>query len=93
MAHLARQQFGALQHKTFPVYFVVSISLSSALLSFWVYSHPDVLTYYLRPNVADVAQAYALAFVILAQGANYFVVGPLTSKCVFFDLLCPALVK
>jgi len=80
MVCIARHQFGALQHKTFPVYFVISIILSSGLLSTWIFKHPDVIDYITRPNVADVAQVYALATVWLSQASNYFVVGPMTSK-------------
>ncbi|KII93713.1 hypothetical protein PLICRDRAFT_99784 [Plicaturopsis crispa FD-325 SS-3] len=80
---LPRHQFGALQHKTFPIYFVLSIGLSSGLLALWTLSHPDVLGNLLRPQVADVAQVYALGSVLAAQGLNYFVVGPLTSKTMF----------
>lgn len=78
----ARHQFGALQNKTFPVYFLQSIILSGALLTKWIYSHPDVLTNITRPNVADVAQAYALTSALASQSFNYFVVGPRTSKFV-----------
>ena len=81
---LPRQQFGALQHRTFPIYFVISIALSSGLLGLWTYSHPVVLTHYLSPTVADVSQAYALATVVLTQCANHFVIGPLTSKYVWY---------
>ncbi|KAJ7225881.1 hypothetical protein GGX14DRAFT_422725 [Mycena pura] len=80
---LPRAQFSALQHKTFPIYFVLSLGLGSALLGLWTLSHPAVLTHYANPLVADVAQAYTLAFGILAQGANYFVIGPMTSKTMF----------
>ncbi|EIW64548.1 uncharacterized protein TRAVEDRAFT_25694 [Trametes versicolor FP-101664 SS1] len=80
---LPRQQFGTLQHRTFPVYFVISIALSSGLLGLWTYSHPTVLTEYLKPTNADVAQAYALAAVVFAQASNHFVIGPLTSKTMF----------
>jgi len=80
---LPRQQFGALQHRTFPVYFVQSMLLSGALLTKWIYSHPDVLTHIMRPNVADVAQAYALTSVLASQSFNYFIVGPMTSKIMF----------
>ncbi|KAJ7596638.1 hypothetical protein C8J56DRAFT_917933 [Mycena floridula] len=80
---LPRHQFGALQHKTFPIYFVISVLLSSSLLASWSLTHPSVLTEYRRPLIADVAQAYTLASVLLAQGMNYFVVGPLTSKTMF----------
>ncbi|KAH9853085.1 hypothetical protein C2E23DRAFT_823195 [Lenzites betulinus] len=80
---LPRQQFGTLQHRTFPIYFVLSIGLSSGLLGLWTYSHPAVLTAYLEPSRGDVAQAYALAAVVLGQVANHSVVGPLTSKTMF----------
>jgi len=81
--NLPRQHFSVLQHKTFPIYFVLSILLSSGLLSLWVLNHPDVLTHITQPNVADVAQAYTLGVVLVSQGLNYFVVGPLTSKTMF----------
>lgn len=77
---LPRQQFGTLQHRTFPIYFSISIALSSGLLALWTFSHPVVLTHYLQPSVADVSQAYALAAVVLSQASNQFVIGPLTSK-------------
>jgi len=80
---LPRAQFGALQHKTFPIYFLLSIGLGSTLLGLWTISHPAVLTHYANPLVADVAQAYTLAFGVMAQGSNYFVVGPMTSKTMF----------
>ncbi|KAI0823041.1 hypothetical protein BC628DRAFT_1417916 [Trametes gibbosa] len=80
---LPRQQFGTLQHRTFPIYFVLSIALSSGLLGLWTYSHPAVLTAYLEPCRGDVAQAYALAAVVLSQAANHSVIGPLTSKTMF----------
>ncbi|KAF9458358.1 hypothetical protein BDZ94DRAFT_1173849 [Collybia nuda] len=80
---LPRQQFGNLQHKTFPIYFVISIIISSFLLGFWTISHSNVITHITRPNVADVAQAYALASVLLCQAFNYFVIGPLTSRTMF----------
>ena len=79
---LPRPMFATLQHQTFPVYFVVSMGLSVSMLSLWTWTHPDVITHILYPQVADVAQAYALGMVLLSQGANYFVVGPLTSKYV-----------
>jgi len=80
---LPRHQFGTLQHKTFPIYFIQSILLSGGLLTAWVWKHPDVLTFIARPRVADVAQAYALGTVLFSQGINYFVVGPLTSRIMF----------
>ncbi|THV06055.1 hypothetical protein K435DRAFT_834479 [Dendrothele bispora CBS 962.96] len=80
---LPRHQFGQLQHKTFPIYFVISILLSAGLTGMWTLSHPDVQNYIQNPFVADVAQAYTLASVSIAQGLNYFVVGPMTSKTMF----------
>jgi len=76
---LPRHHFGALQHKTFPVYFLLSINVSSALLGLWIWKHPDVLQQLSRPNVADVAQVYALGSAIFFQASNYFVIVPLTS--------------
>ncbi|KAK2462023.1 hypothetical protein APHAL10511_006486 [Amanita phalloides] len=80
---LPRQQFGVLQHKTFPVYFVSSTGLSSLMIVYWVFTHPDVGTHILRPEVADVAQLYALLTVFGSQFLNYFVIGPITSKTMF----------
>lgn len=73
---------------------MLSILLSSGLLSLWVLNHPVVLTHFSQPNVADVAQAYTLGVVLLSQGLNYFVVGPLTSKYILLltsgKILCDA---
>jgi len=80
---LPRQQFGALQHRIFPVYFTCSVALSSILLGLWTYSHPDVIPNLAAPWVADVTQAYTLAGILLAQASNQFVIGPLTSKTMF----------
>jgi len=80
---LPRAQFGILQHRTFPVFFRSSEIASSILLLLWTLSHPDVASNWYKPNVADVAQAWALASVLLAQGANDWVLGPLTSKTMF----------
>jgi len=80
---LPRHQFGALQHKTFPVYFLSSIGLSAALLALWIQNHPNVLNFLAEPRIGDVAQVYALATVMLAQASNYFIVGPMTSKVMF----------
>jgi hypothetical protein len=82
---LPRAMFGTLQHKTFPIYFVISILLSAGMLGLWTWLHPvvQVPAHILRPDIADVAQAYALAVVFLSQGLNYFVIGPLTSKIMF----------
>ncbi|KAI0768584.1 hypothetical protein BD413DRAFT_563167 [Trametes elegans] len=80
---LPRQQFGTLQHRTFPIYFVISILLSTGLLGLWTYSHPAVRTHYLSPSRGDVAQAYALVSVLLSQVVNHYIIGPLTSKTMF----------
>ena len=78
----ARHQFGALQHRTFPVYFNTTITVSAGLLAAWTYSHPAILDNVKRPYLADVAQAYTLATVLLTQAVNSFIIGPLTSKSV-----------
>ncbi|KAG0709092.1 hypothetical protein DFH29DRAFT_979228 [Suillus ampliporus] len=77
---LPRHQFGALQHKVFPVYFTSSIMLSSALLGLWAYAHPELLANITSPTRADVAQAYVLGSVIALQACNQLVVGPMTSR-------------
>jgi hypothetical protein len=79
----ARHQFGALQNKTFPVYFLLSFGLSSGLLGLWVLKHPDVVTHISQPYYADVAQVYLLGWAIVLQGLNYFVLGPRTGKLMF----------
>jgi len=79
---LARRQFGALQHRLFPVYFGSGIALSVALLALWVYAHPSVLVSVTSPTIGDVAQAYALAAVALSYSANYAFIGPLTARLV-----------
>jgi Domain of unknown function (DUF4149) len=65
------------------VFFLTSEVVSSLLLTLWTLSHPDVLTNWHNPAIVDVAQAWALATVLLAQGANDWVVGPMTSKTMF----------
>ncbi|KAI0095259.1 hypothetical protein BDY19DRAFT_880500 [Irpex rosettiformis] len=80
---LPRHQFGALQHRTFPVYFNFSIALTGGLLVLWHYGHPTLLQNISSPEVAEVAQAYSLAAVVLAQGINQVVIGPMTSKTMF----------
>ncbi|KZT06323.1 uncharacterized protein LAESUDRAFT_726152 [Laetiporus sulphureus 93-53] len=80
---LPRHQFGTLQHRTFPIYFMISIAMSSGLLALWSRAHPTVLTEITNPALADVAQAYALGTVTIMHLINHFVVGPLTSKTMF----------
>ncbi|KAM6497985.1 protein of unknown function (DUF4149) domain containing protein [Amanita muscaria] len=77
---LPRQQFGQLQLKTFPIYFSINVALSSLMMAYWVFTHPDVISYISRPTVADVAQLYALFVVFGTHGLNCFVVGPIASK-------------
>ncbi|KAG1801371.1 uncharacterized protein HD556DRAFT_870962 [Suillus plorans] len=80
---LPRHQFGALQHKTFPIYFSSSIRLSLALLGLWAYAHSELLANITSPLRADVAQTYVLGSVIALQSCNQFVVGPMTSRTMF----------
>jgi len=80
---LPRQMFGTLQHRTFPVYFNVTVLVASGLLAAWTYTHDNVIVHVANPLVPDVLQAYTLAVVILSQGLNSFVIGPLTSKTMF----------
>lgn len=83
---LPRQQFVQLQHKIFPVYFLLSAGLSGALLLRWMTSHPNVLIHITQPCIAEVTQAYALGIVLLLHVINYAVLGPLTSRTVFARL-------
>lgn len=53
------------------------------MIVYWVFTHPNVVTYISRPEVADVAQLYALLTIFGVQALNYFVIGPITSKCVY----------
>jgi len=80
---LPRQQFGLLQNKTFPVYFMISTVLSSLMIAYWVFTHPDVATHIYEPKVADVAQLYLLLIVFGAQALNYFVIGPTAAQTMF----------
>ncbi|TFK30397.1 hypothetical protein FA15DRAFT_662353 [Coprinopsis marcescibilis] len=80
---LPRHQFGALQHKTFPVYFVQSIALSAGLIAIWVSKHPNVLSSLHQPRLAEVAVVYSLGVVLISQALNFIVVGPMTSKIMF----------
>jgi len=80
---LPKHQFGALQHRTWPVYFVVSIMISLGLLSSWTISHPDVVPNIWNPANANVLQVYTLAVVLIGQTSNYLIIGPLTSKTMF----------
>lgn len=71
--------FGNLQHKTFPIYFNLTIATGAFLLGTWTVSH-SVLDNWTKPFLADVAQAYTLATVLLFQGTNSAVIGPMTSR-------------
>jgi hypothetical protein len=79
---LPRPQFISLQAKSFPAHFGSSLLISSALLARWIYSHPRVLEQLSSPLQSDVAQAYALASVVLLQGTNYFHIGPTTNTVI-----------
>jgi len=50
------------------------------MMAYWVFTHPDVLSYISRPMVADVAQLYALFVVFGAHALNCFVIGPIAGK-------------
>ncbi|EKM83479.1 hypothetical protein AGABI1DRAFT_81244 [Agaricus bisporus var. burnettii JB137-S8] len=80
---LPRQYFGTLQHRVFPVYFLQSVFLSSALLTKWIYTHPGVLNNLSNPYIGNVAQVYALGLVLACQGCNRFIVIPQTSSIKF----------
>ncbi|KAH6917428.1 hypothetical protein BKA70DRAFT_334593 [Coprinopsis sp. MPI-PUGE-AT-0042] len=80
---LPRHQFGNLQHKTFPVYFGLSIILTSGLLGGWVYKNPELLSSLTYVRRADVAQAYALGTTLLGQASNHFVFTPMATKIMF----------
>lgn len=57
--------------------------LSAILLLLWTLGHPEVAPNWTNPLQEDVAQAWALAIVLLTQGTNDWVIGPLTSKTMF----------
>ena len=59
---------------------MISIALSSSMIAYWVFTHPDVVTYIYEPKVTDVAQLYLLLAAFGAQALNYFVIGPITAK-------------
>ncbi|KAH9947718.1 hypothetical protein B0H21DRAFT_737751 [Amylocystis lapponica] len=79
---LPRHQFGALQHRLFPVYFVNSLVLSTVLLGLWTYSHAGILARIWSLTVADVVQFYALAIPVISSASNWLRVGPLVHKTV-----------
>ncbi|KAE9410694.1 hypothetical protein BT96DRAFT_961468 [Gymnopus androsaceus JB14] len=68
--------FGMLSYD-FPIYFVVSIALTSGLALLWTFSHPDVF------DALGPSFVYVLSSILFAQGANYFVIGPMTSRTMF----------
>jgi len=80
---LPRHQFGALQSRSFPVYFGSSLLLTSILLGLWTNNHPDIVSNIYSPTIANVAQVYALGSVLVLQGINYFVLGPVTTTIMF----------
>ena len=82
IAASAKQQFGALQHHTFPTYFKLNAITSSGLLVAWIRNHSTVIAQLAHPTVPDVSQAYALGVVAIAHGLNIVWFGPATSKYV-----------
>jgi Domain of unknown function (DUF4149) len=87
IAALARQHFGTLQHRIFPVYFKCNAIVSSGLLFAWIHNHSTVIAQFAQPNVPDVAQAYALGVVAITHTLNIVWFGPATSKYVTWQLL------
>jgi hypothetical protein len=86
MATSARQQFGTLQQRIFPVYFKLDAIISSGLLLVWIRNHSTVVAHIANPTVPDVAQAYALVIVAISQALNALWIGPATSKYVTLQL-------
>jgi len=80
---LPRQQFGALQARTFPKYFAISSCVSYWLLATWIFKHPDVPAQMSKYSVADVAQAWTLIFVGVMQTLNWAYLGPKTAVVMF----------
>ncbi|TFY83325.1 hypothetical protein EWM64_g699 [Hericium alpestre] len=80
---LPRQQFGALQHRTFPIYFNLSIAITTGLLAAWTLKNPSIISRYTEFGAPDVTQAYALATILVAQALNSLVIGPVTSSTMF----------
>ena len=54
--------------------------LSSSMVAYWVFTHPDVVTHINEPKATDVAQLYSLLVVFGAQALNYFFIGPIAAK-------------
>jgi len=77
---LPRQQFGALQAKSWPVHFGTTLVLDLVLLGLWTSSHPDIVSAISDVQHVDVAQAHALILIALCSTLNLFVVGPYTAK-------------
>ena len=82
----ARQQFGSLQQRAFPVYFKLNAIVSSGLLVAWTRNHSTVIALLAHPTVPDVCQAYALGVVAIAHTLNIVWFGPVTSKYVMWQL-------
>jgi hypothetical protein len=82
MATSARQQFGTLQQRIFPMYFKLNAIISSGLLFAWIRNHSTVVAQIAHPTIPDVAQAYALVAVAISQALNALWIGPATSKYV-----------
>ncbi|KDQ54791.1 hypothetical protein JAAARDRAFT_196194 [Jaapia argillacea MUCL 33604] len=93
---LPRHQFGTLQHRTFPIYFLLSLSLTSVLVGLWTWKHSDIWTGGLKVGKwgggwvvgrvgmdGDLVQFWTLVGVCVCMAVNQFVVGPLTSRTMF----------
>jgi Domain of unknown function (DUF4149) len=86
IAASARQQFGSLQQRIFPVYFKLNAIISSGLLFAWIRNHSTVMAQLAHPIIPDVSQAYALGVVAIAHALNIVWFGPATSKYVTWQL-------
>ena len=84
----ARQQFGSLQQRIFPVYFKLNALISSGLLLVWIRNHNTAIAQIAHPTNPDVFQAYALVTVAISQALNAIWIGPATSKYVTWQLNC-----
>ncbi|KAF8343773.1 uncharacterized protein EI90DRAFT_2176 [Cantharellus anzutake] len=77
---LPRHQFGALQAKTFPIFFGMSVGVEVTLLSLWIRKYPSVISTYTDVSKAEVVQAWILALAFILTSINTVWLGPKQSK-------------
>jgi len=84
---LPRQQFGNLQSKTFPKYFLFNCYGSAALGINWLYNHPGTLSRMLDPSIfrmPSVFNAWIIGVGLFGMSLlNYAVITPWTSGLMF----------